>query len=581
MNWRSLMKRDSVRLAGIFLLTGLFFGNIFSNEFVLEDFDYIVNRPLIHSLVNLPRFFAGYIPPDGQPGIYAPLKTLFCCLNYLRWELNPVGYHLVALTVHLWGVLMAWAIARRFLQHRQLALLSAVLFAVHPVHVESVTAMAASMDTLGAVFLLTAFYFYIRAVGHPSLLPGWGYAPGPDALSYPSSGQEGGRGYYFLALAFSCLSIFTYEFCLTLPLLFCFYDVFFAPTGKWRNKLARLVPFFLLAAFYLAAKISVLGGLAHGGYLLGNFGLTMLVVVKAVFKAVCLMFFPVFLSYNHVLAPGISSFGMSEFDRQSVLSQSLLDSYTGPAFLFLLLILSATFRFRRRPLVIFAVGWFFLSLLPSFNIIPNGIYLQERSLYHGSVAWCMLMAVMLYRLPGLMKTEFSRRVMKIGLVGMVLFFGGRVWWRNAQYRDVVTAMEAAVWGNPQSAALRLSLSQAYLQTGDLPRAQDSLQKAIALNPYNTQAYFWGAILYQVTGDTVDAMQSLLQAVAINPDFAEAYYNLAGIYYMMGQDEEGAVNFNKAINLLRQQGRVLEAGEYALRMDEALRSYRQQEQANPQ
>ena len=57
--------------AGLILaLTALVFSSVFQNDFVRDDFGYILNWPLIQNLLNLPRFFVGFIPPEGMEGLY-------------------------------------------------------------------------------------------------------------------------------------------------------------------------------------------------------------------------------------------------------------------------------------------------------------------------------------------------------------------------------------------------------------------------------------------------------------------------------------------------------------------------------
>src|SRR5436853_2807570 len=120
----------------ILLMAAAAYSNISLNDYVMDDFDYIVNWPLIQNLVNLPRFFVGFIPPEGQGGIYSPLKTLFHSLIYIFSGGHAIGFHVVALLTQLAGVFIIYKIVLLLLDNEFIAFLTALLFALHPVHVE-------------------------------------------------------------------------------------------------------------------------------------------------------------------------------------------------------------------------------------------------------------------------------------------------------------------------------------------------------------------------------------------------------------------------------------------------------------
>jgi len=83
------------------LFTSLAYSNIFNNDFVIDDYKFIVDWPLIHDLGNLSQFFGPHNQPQGEEGVYSPLKTLFHALNHQAWGQKPFGYHLVSIAVHL------------------------------------------------------------------------------------------------------------------------------------------------------------------------------------------------------------------------------------------------------------------------------------------------------------------------------------------------------------------------------------------------------------------------------------------------------------------------------------------------
>lgn len=537
-----------VPLAVIFFITLLAYSNIFANHFVMDDYDFIVDWPLIQNIFNLPRFFIGYIPPEGQPGIYSPLKTLFHSLTYQMFQLNPAGYHAVSLLVHLVGIFFVYRIALLLTQQPVAAFITGLLFAVHPVHVEAVTYLTASIDTLGIVFLLAAFYFYMKASSVMN--------------SDPARSTDTGGAYGF-SIILAGLAVFTHELAVSLPLLLAWFDwVYVQRTQQGRFSWRRLAPFFIWVAVYVLLKWINLGALNRGEYLYGHFSLTMLVVLKAWMRYLYVLFFPAELSFNPVLSPGIFAYDEKDFAAYAALSQSVLDPQVLLAVIVLAAIAWATWRLApRHPIVLFAVGWFFISLLPGANIIPSSVYFAERYLYPGSVAFCLLLGYGChYWLTRQRDNPSVRMTVYFLIFCLTVFYAGRTFLRNRDWQDQISLYESAVKTNPQSAFLRNDLGIIYMQQGNVPQALVYFQSAIKLKPDEPHFYFSIEEAYSELELFDQAQAALRRAIELNPEFAEAHYNLAGLYGYLGQRDQAAAHLDRAVRLYRRQNRILEAGE---------------------
>lgn len=546
MTW--FLKNRPFSILVIFLLTLIVYSNIFANQFLMDDWDFIVDWPLIQDWKNFPQFFIGYVPPAGQEGIYSPLKTLFHAINYSLFGLNPLGYHVVSLLVHLVGIFLVYKLSYLFIKDEKVAFFSALLFGLHPVHVEPVTSMTGSVDLIGVLFMFLAFYLYVKA----------------------QRGEEGfNKKLYACSLLTAFLSIFTHELCLSLPVLLLWYDLCFTRKElSCRQMALRVAPFFAIAVFYALCKFLVLGSVIRGQYIYDSFYLTMLVMVKALAKYVVICFAPTILTHNQIIAPGISSFDQSDFDKFAVLSQSPLEVRT---FLSLVLLGAIAYfaylKFPKERLITFCVGWFFICLLPVLQIIPSGVYFAERYLYPGTWAFCLLLAFYLSRMTQA-REKFFARTGVILLIWACLVYTARGWIRNRDWKDEVTFYEAAVRANPQSALMHNELGIIYTKYGQPQDALASFQNALAIRPDNPVAYFSMAAAYIQLDDKKKAADSLEQAVILNPRYAEAHYNLAGLCIFAGQKDKGIEHFQKALSLYREQGNEREAQEW----DKAFREF---------
>lgn len=542
------------------LVTGLVFINILSNSFVMDDFDFITNWRLIQNLKNIPRFFVGYIPPESQPGIYSPFRTLLFAVQYFLFHEWASGWHVVSIMIHFLGVWAVYALTQILAGHRRLAFMTALIFAVHPVHVEAVTAVTGSVDTAGVVLGLWAVYWYLRAVlpkGRSSVFDGACWPSGPGVSARVD------RRAYGLSCLLGVLAIGTHELMVSLPVLLMMIDLFFlTPDFSFRRAIYRTLPFFAAALFYVWAKHVVLGSIARGTYVFDQPYLTILVVIKAWAQYLGVLFFPAVLTHNKLISPGIMSFDPEDFNRSAFLAQSWHDPQVLLSFGILAgLAAAGLMLYRKRPLLSFGIFWFFLSLSPVAQMVPSAVYYAERYLYPGSWAYAMILAWAGLALgQRVAANRIQRRGVAVLLSLVVLAYAGRTIIRNRDFKDWITFYEKAVQLNPQSAYLKNDLAILLSRAGDYDAAVHYFFQALAIQPHNAHFYFSLAETYASSGQDHKAQQALQQAIVYQPDFPEAYFNLAGAMVFEGKRQQGLDYLEKALELWKDQGRVLEAGE---------------------
>jgi len=537
-----LVNHQAISISVILLFTVLVYSNTFKNDFIVDDYSFIVDWPLIQDLGNLPEFFGPNNQPKGEEGVYSPIKTCFHALNYNLWGLNPFGYHLVALIIHLFGTLLVYRISYQLVLNGSVAFLCGLLFGLHPIHVEAITFLTASIDTLGIVFLFASFYFYIE---------------------YQNNNSRGVATYLY-SLFFAVLAIFTHELAVVLPLLFLLYDFCLNQNTSPKSKVfLRISPYFIFALIYIGLKSIILGSIARGEYLFGSFYLTMLVIIKALAKYVIILLFPFQLSLNPEISRGIYAVDWQYFDREAVLLQSFFDAQALLSFVLTAVIIYFAVKFwKKKPLHSFCVGWFYISLLPVLNIIPSESYFAERYLYPGSFGFCLGLAIFLnslYHNKGSKLLKLSGKWLSIGIISVILvFYSARTVMRNFDWHDELTFYQAEAHVNPDHPIIQRDLGAIYLQNRRLTEALKHLQKAIALRPSDEDAHFALAEVYTKLEDLPKARKSYLKAIDINSDFAEAYYNLGRIHARLGEMNMARKSLAKAIRLFQRQRNFLKA-----------------------
>ncbi len=517
------------------------FGNIYFNDFVLDDIDFIVNWPLIRDLRNIPKFFIGYTPPVGQEGVYSPLKTLIHAINYNLFKENPFGYHVIAIAIHLLGTVFAYKIISLLTKNNLVSFLSALFFGLHPVHAGVITNLTGSVDAAGMAFMFIAFYYYMQTSA--------------DTSAFKEKS-------YWKSIVFAFLAVYTHELVITLPLVIFWYDLCFKRYRKSVTECAiRVAPFFLIVGTYVIAKFLNFGTILRGGYLYDNFILTQLVIIKALWKYVMICFFPFKLTHNHVISPGIYSFSFDDFDKASVLSQSFFEWKVILSICLLIgLLYWAIKSWKKNPLITFSIGWFYICLLPVLQLVPSAVLFAERYLYPGSMTFCLLLALCLSK--GLEQANKSIKTLSVlFFIFCVIFYSGRTWMRSADFKDEITLFETVVKANPKSALMRTDLGVVYTRFEQNQKALNSFHEALKIRQDDADIYFLMSEPYIQLNDHDKAREALLKAIELNPDYADAYYNLAGLYAMSEEEDKAMAAINTSMNLYHTQGRDQEATEY--------------------
>ncbi len=149
-----------VGTAAIALVTWVVYTPSMQGGFIIDDSDLLTKNLLIHSPNGLQRLWFSAEPQD-----YWPVTSTMFWFEWRLWGLNPIGYHLANVAIHIAASLLLWRLLDRLAIPG--AFLAAFLFAVHPVNVESVAWIAQQKNVLAMLFYLLAILCYLRAFPTP------------------------------------------------------------------------------------------------------------------------------------------------------------------------------------------------------------------------------------------------------------------------------------------------------------------------------------------------------------------------------------------------------------------------------
>ncbi len=503
---RTLFQSKRIQILIIVLLTLIAYSNIFQNEFVSGDIEFIVNWPLIRSFHNIPAVFDASAPVPNGSGEYRPLRTVFLIVFYQLWGINTLGYHLVSLITDTVNIVLVYLIIEKITKKRTIAFISSLLFALHPIQTESITFMSVSINTIGINFYLASFYLYLKA---RDKLP-------KHSLSY------------VVSVILAGLAFFHYEMTITLPLIILFYDLCFKHLNLTKINIKNILkiygPYLVLSLLYIFVRIVLLHITARGEYF-GSFYLTILTMTKAFVKYIELLIFPINLSIYPQISSGIRSWVDTYSRLDKILSQSILDLDILRNIGIILSLIAATIIFlKKSPLISFSIGWFLISLLPVLNIIPIGFIAQERYLYIALFSFVLLIGLIFSYLFYLKYPPSIKRVVKGSLIALIviitLVYSYRTYLRNKDYRNNIVFWSKIIEQNPADEIAYWILSEHYAQAD-----QDDL-----------------------------AIKYMLKAADLNPNFNQEELNigLGRVYNKRGEKAKALENFRKSKDLKEYQ-----------------------------
>ncbi|MDP8298429.1 MAG: tetratricopeptide repeat protein [Candidatus Tantalella remota] len=541
-----IRKKHIINIALLLLLTAALFMNTLQNSFVWDDHDLIARDTSVHDLKNIPAIFSvSYwkAPPSGASGEYRPVSTLTFAIDHALWGLSPAGYHATNLLMHAANVLLVYllvlllagALGKDPLPKEKrsplilLAFLSAVLFASHPVHVESIAWIKNRTDLLASFFFLSSFILFASSLRKKNTIKG--------------------SGFYVGGLLCFLFSLASKETAVTLPLILLLYVACFLPREDLVKNATRTAPFWIVAALFLAFKIFVLGMLVPNDDV--GTGLPLyshvLLVVKTIGYYLYLLAYPFTLNAERLISIP------SSFGEPAV----LLSSGT------IILVLFALWSWRRYRLFFFSLSWVLLALLPFSNIIfLAGRPIAEQRLYIPSVGYCVLLGLCILKLGAAGTSKGSRKIFKsvstFLAVGLFLSFSLTTVSRNKNWKNPLTLWADTVASSPGSARANYNLANTYRQSGDAESAVMFYKKAIELHETPAGLYarpLNGYPAYDNLANTYydmrmfpESIEVLRRAVARYPDNARTRVNLGVAYAAIGAMKNAFGQYAKAIEL---------------------------------
>ena len=546
-------RTDSAWLTGLCLATYAFYLPVLRFGFVFDDRPFILQNPWLLSGRFIPRFFTAhlvaFLHPHAQGTYYRPCLLLWLLIQRKLWNLNPVGWHLSTLTLHVLAAFSVYLLARGILHRRFSAGVAALVFVLHPAHVESAAWIMGLPDPLFTLLAVSALVCHIRRR----------QSTGSIRKIRASA-----------SLLLYAAALLTKEVALTLPVLMLAFEwIFPVPakgggTGLFRRVWTAFVPtlnYWGVTAIYLAVRWAAIGGLSHP---LTSLSWKTMVATwpMVVWSHLKILIWPVRLSpFNNV--PYTTHFGFAVF----VLPLAVVVG-------------SVTFLGWlgwKSPRVAFASVWLFLPmvLLLNLRVFPEGEFVHDRFMYFSSVGFSLLIALGVEYFATLPKFPLSIRarqvatVIALGLIlGSATVYYERFWANDwvlygralavapgnnlatnnlaadlsdqGRYQEAIVLYARILERAPDYSLAQYNLGYCQYHKGQFEDARRNLTRAIALTPAEPEPYLYLGLTNFRTGHPEQALANLRHAVGISPENARYRFTLGVVLRAQG-DLPGARN----------------------------------------
>ena len=506
--------------------------------FVLDDGLLLTENKIINASDGLHRIWSTTESVD-----YWPATNTTFWIEWRLWGMHPAGYHVTNLILHMAESLLIWLILRKLSIPG--AFLAALIFAVHPVNVESVAWIAQRKDLTAMLFFLLSILWYLKAD-----MPTASVCMAPSPTVHCPLPTVHWPIFYWLSLAAFVLAVLGKGSAVILPLLLLGIVWWLRPLETVpiseptkmglspfiRRHLLRTAPFFAIAVvltlvnvwFQTHGKEAVIRNAGFAERLLGAGGVVWFYLYKALVPLNLVFIYPQW-----------------KIDAGNPLWWAPL--------LAALAVTAVLWRHRKgwgRPLL-FAWGFFCVALAPVLGFQDVGF--MKYSLVADRYQHIAIIGVIALASAGFgawqKRTQgFARRIAPVAAIAVAGTLTFLTWRQSECYHDNITLYQSTLAINPECWMAHNNLGVNLARAGQLPAAIDHYQQALRLKDNYPEAHNnLGNALVRI-GRADEAVEHYRQALRLQGDYPEAHDNLLNALAMTGQPEEAIEYYTQALHL---------------------------------
>jgi protein O-mannosyl-transferase len=489
---------------------------VLQNDFVnYDDNEYVTEN--IHVLHGLNWPDAKWAFTTGQTGSFVPLTWLSHQLDYQLYDGSAGGHHLTNLVLHIVNALLLFLLIWRMTRAMWPSIFVAAVFAIHPLHVESVAWISERKDVLSGLFFMLTLHAYVTYAAKPRLLP------------------------YTLALLLFILGLLSKPMLVTLPCVLLLLDYWplqrmsFGSEPEAKRTFHRLVlekiPFAMMAGvwsiltFIIQRKVGAVADTAKVGI-----GLRIENTLTSYAAYLWKTFWPqdlaVFYPYPSALPWRIVALSTA-----------------------LLVLVSGLCLARRKSSPYLFVGWLWYlgMLVPVIGLLQAGAQARaDRYTYLPQIGLCLALG---WGMAELTKSwPYRRYVLAATALIALAMLMGRTWDQTKIWRDSESLWTHAVAVTSNNDTAHNNLGIVLSRKGDVDQALLHFEKVREIKPNRRKLNYNMAVALVQKGKIDDAIANYQRELEIQPEFAEAHNNLGILLAQKGRTDEAIAHLQKALEI---------------------------------
>ncbi|MCX5849222.1 MAG: tetratricopeptide repeat protein [Deltaproteobacteria bacterium] len=480
------------------------------NQYTFINFDdnlYVTENSHIKSGITLEGFRWAF--GTKYLGLWNPLVWLSFMLDYQLYGLNASGYHVTNLILHIMSTLLLFWLLNRMTGAVWKSAFVAAVFALHPLHVESVAWIAERKDVLSAFFWMLTLCLYVYYTEKPVI-----------------------RRYLLVLFSFVC-ALMSKPMVVTLPVIMILLDYW--PLGRFESKkdnliiwqLKEKIPFFILSAVLVIVTLYNPNDSSPKLFPLGsriaNAPVAFVTYLEKTFWPHDMAIFYPFPSHIPIW---------------QIIGASLLIIFISAVVIAMA---------KRLPYLFVGWMWYAITIVPVIGIIHISYYaMADHYHYLPSVGIAIMLA---WGIPALIKSEEIKRKILFPAGIITLAIMAVLTWKQCGYwKNSITLFNHALQVTKNNYIVHGHLGVALFTKGKTEEAIDHYNKALRITPCYSDTYNNRGIAYYELGKYQQAIEDYNVAIHLNQEYAQAYNNRGLVYSRIGKYQQAIEDYNVAIYL---------------------------------
>lgn len=480
------------------------------NQFDFIDFDdnvYVTQNSYVQSGLTLKGIRWAFSTTYAE--FWHPLTWISLMFDYNLHGLKPGGYHLTNLVLHILSTLLLFWLFNRMTGEVWKSAFVAALFALHPLHVETVVWISKRKDVLSAFFWMLTLCLYVYYTEKPVI-----------------------RRYVPVFFSFF-LALLSKPMVVTLPVIMILLDYWplkrlsFRQGNHILSHFKEKTPFFILSAVF-----SVITLYAHRTPFMIHYSLDSRLKNAVISFTTYLgkMFWPYDLAVFYPYADQIPVWQISIF-----------------VLLILMISVAAFMTVKRFSCFLIGWLWYAITVLPVIGIIQvSNRAMSDNYTYIPSIG---IFISLIWGIPLLFSGETTMKKILLLLSIAVLAILAITTWRQCGYwQNSFDLFQHACRVTENNHLAHNNFASRLAERGRIKEAMDHYNEAIRIRPDLCLSYNGRGLAYHHLGQYHRAIEDYNQALSLKPDYAEAYYNRGNAYDELGKYHQALQDYNEAIRL---------------------------------